>query len=169
MPSRLLARWQTFSRRSGEYCRFDLSNAAAEIIKFSNKLDQLLNALKQSERRNPIAITHKLYPHAIAKRRKYPVNGDEMHEGVNFPTPEEYCSTKGECGTRMRGRAGRDHKVEAGRLACERQRTICRVAPWGDRRQLLKFRRPVEPLSIPLPGRRREPTSKAIEAATPRN
>jgi hypothetical protein len=83
---------------------------------------------------------------------------------VNFPMPEEYCSTKGACGTQCEGRpAGITRLGPGGSHATGSGPHVgLPLGGWGDRRQLLKFRRPVEPLSIPLPGRRREPTSEAV-------
>jgi hypothetical protein len=86
----------------GKRCRLDPPNQHPKIMKFSNQLGDFLNALKQSL--FTTTTTHKRY--LTKPEVQCPAN--TCTRDLNFPTPEEYCSTKGECCKPLRQRPGLD-------------------------------------------------------------
>jgi hypothetical protein len=86
----------------GKRCRLDPPNQHPKIMKFSNQLGDFLNALKQSL--FTTTTTHKRY----LTRPEMQCPANTCTRDLNFPTPEEYCSTKGECCKPLRQRPGLD-------------------------------------------------------------
>jgi hypothetical protein len=86
----------------GKRCRLGSPNQHPKIMKFSNQLGDFLNALKQSL--FTTTTTHKRY--LTKPEVQCPAN--TCTRDLNFPTPEEYCSTKGECCKPLRQRPGLD-------------------------------------------------------------
>ena len=69
-----------------------------KIMKFSNQLGDFRNALKQSL--FTTTITHKRH----LNKPEVQCAANTCAKDLNFPMPEEYCSTKGECCKPLRQR-----------------------------------------------------------------
>ena len=85
-------------------CRLGAPNPHPKIMKLSNQLGDFLNALKQSLFTTTTA--HKRY----LTKPEVQCAANTCTRDLNFPTPEEYCSTKGECCKPLRQRPGKAHK-----------------------------------------------------------
>jgi hypothetical protein len=85
-------------------CRLGPPNPHPKIMKLSNQLGDFRNALKQSL--FTTKITHKRY----LTKPDVQCAANTCTTELNFPTPEKYCSTKGECCTPLRQRPGKAHK-----------------------------------------------------------
>jgi hypothetical protein len=79
----------------GKRCRLGPLNPHSKVMDFGNQLGHFINALKQSP--NTTKTTHIHYSQKPPKFSTCTTRQD-------FPTPEEYCSTKGECSRPMRER-----------------------------------------------------------------
>jgi hypothetical protein len=105
-------------------------------MEFSNQLGHFINALKQSL--NTTKTTHIRHSH---KPPEVQHSASTCTTRQDFPTPEEYCSTKGECSrpmrerpqglrpTRLNGtRARSTYRLSAGRELNPSRRSIWRIA-----------------------------------------
>jgi hypothetical protein len=84
----------------GKRYRLGPPNPHPKIMKLSNQLGDFFNALKQSL--FTTTFTHKRY----LTKPEVQCAANTCTTDLNFPTPEEYCSTKGECGKPLRQRPG---------------------------------------------------------------
>ena len=82
----------------GKRCRLGSPNLHPKIMKFSNQLGDFRNALKQSL--FTTTITHKRH----LTKPEVQCAANTCARDLNFPMPEEYCSTKGECCKPLRQR-----------------------------------------------------------------
>jgi hypothetical protein len=95
----------------GKRGRLGPPNPHPKIMKFSNQLGDFLNALKQSL--FTTAITHKRH----LTKPEVQFSAKTCTRDLNFPTPEEYGSTKGECGKPLRQRPRLDPRLDLAELA----------------------------------------------------
>jgi hypothetical protein len=98
----------------GKRCRLGPPNPHPKIMKFSNQLGDFRNALKQSL--FTTAITHKRH----LTKPEVQFSAKTCTRNLNFPTPEEYGSTKG----RTRQAAATAAKAGSGRARCGAQNQI---------------------------------------------
>ena len=82
----------------GKRCRLGSPNLYPKIMKFSNRLGDFLNALKQSL--FTTTTTHKRH----LTKPEVQCAANTCTTDLHFPTPEKYCSTKGECCKPLRQR-----------------------------------------------------------------
>jgi hypothetical protein len=83
----------------GKRCRLGPLNPHSKVMEFSNQLGHFINALKQSL--ITTKTTHIRHSHKPPEVQHIESTCTTRQD---FPTPEEYCSTKGECSKPMRER-----------------------------------------------------------------
>lgn len=83
----------------GKRRRLGPLNPHSKVMEVSNQLGHFINALKQSL--NTTKTTHIRHSH---KPPEVQHSASTCTTRQDFPTPEEYCSTKGECSRPMRER-----------------------------------------------------------------
>jgi hypothetical protein len=83
----------------GKRCRLGPLNPHSKVMEVSNQLGHFINALKQSL--NTTKTTHIRHSHKPPEVQHIATTCTTRQ---GFPTPEEYCSTKGECSKPMRER-----------------------------------------------------------------
>ena len=83
-------------------CRLGPLNPHSKVLEVSNQLGHFIIALKQSL--STMKTTHIRNSHP---NRRSSAHCDTCTTRQDFPTPEEYCSTKGECSKPMRERPQR--------------------------------------------------------------